>query len=160
MLDLPGAAGHAIAMRLLLVILAVVLLAVVGGAVYFRLVPMPAERWHVDPAEVEPPATSNYELRAGDDAPRVPLPVEAVAARLDSVARAEGAGLIAGDLAEGHATYVARTRIMGFPDAVSIRLHAEGDATRIDIFSRSRFGESDLGVNSARVARWIDAATP
>jgi uncharacterized protein (DUF1499 family) len=47
---------------------------------------------------------------------------------------------------------------LGFPDAMSIRLHAEGDMTRVEIFSRSRFGYSDMGVNAARVARWIDAA--
>jgi hypothetical protein len=147
-------------MRIALALLAVAALAVLGAAVYFRLAPMPPERWHVDPAAVERPAASNYELRTGDAAPRIPLPPDEVAARLDAVARGEGAASIAGDLAEGHATYVVRSRIMGFPDAVSIRLHAEGEGTRVDIFSRSRFGESDLGVNAARVARWIDAATP
>jgi hypothetical protein len=159
-LDLYGAAGHAGDMRILLAILAVVVLAVLGGAIYFRLAPMPPEVWHVDPATVEPPSTPNYALRRGEDAARIERPPEAVAARLDAVVRDEGAKLIAGDLTDGHATYVVRSRIMGFPDAISIRLHPEGEGTRIDIFSRSRFGQSDLGVNEARVARWIEAATP
>ncbi len=148
-------------MRIFLILAGLLVLALVASAVWFRLAPMPAERWHVDPAQAVPPSTPNYALRAGDEAPRIPRDPEAVATRLAAVAEADGARLIAGDLAgEGHATYVVRSRIMGFPDAVSIRLHPEGEGTRIDIFSRSRFGQSDLGVNAARVTRWIDAATP
>ena len=149
-----------LSMRILLLLFTAFVFAFAAGAIWFRLAPMPPGRWHVDPATATPPASPNYELRAGDDAPRIPRDVETVAARLAAVAEADGGRLIAGDLAEGHATYVVRSRIMGFPDAVSIRLHAEGEATRVDIFSRSRFGYSDLGVNAARVARWIDAATP
>jgi uncharacterized protein (DUF1499 family) len=52
-------------------------------------------------------------------------------------------------------TYVVRSRIMGFPDAVSIRLVPLADGTRVEVFSRSRYGYSDMGVNAARVARWI-----
>ena len=46
---------------------------------------------------------------------------------------------------------------MGFPDAISIRLMPEGAGTKLEIFSRSRYGYSDLGVNAARVAAWIAA---
>jgi hypothetical protein len=147
-------------MRILLLLAAILVAAIVAGAVWFRLAPMPAETWHVDPAEADPPRTPNFELRAGEAAPRIPRDMATLAARLDAVAEADGGRLIAGDLAQGHATYVVRSRIMGFPDAVSIRLHPEGEATRVEIFSRSRFGHSDMGVNAARVARWIDAATP
>ncbi|MDG4648477.1 DUF1499 domain-containing protein [Roseibacterium sp. SDUM158017] len=147
-------------MRIAILVLAVLAVAVLGAAVLFRLAPMPPERWHADPATATPPGTPNYALRAGDSAARIDSPPTTVAARLAAVAEADGATLIAGDLAQGHATYVARTRLMGFPDAVSIRLSPEGEGTRVEIFSRSRFGQSDLGVNAARVARWIDAATP
>jgi uncharacterized protein (DUF1499 family) len=81
-----------------------------------------------------------------------------VAARIDGIATEEGAQLIGGSPAEGHMTYVARSRIMGFPDAISIRLVPVGEGTRMEIFSRSRFGYSDMGVNAARVERWIAAA--
>jgi hypothetical protein len=149
-----------LAMRILLLLFTLLVFAVVAGAIWFRLAPMPPGLWHVDPAAVTPPRTPNFELRAGADAPRIPRDMASVAARLAAVAEADGGRLIAGDLADGHATYVVRSRLMGFPDAVSIRLHPDGEATRVDIFSRSRFGQSDLGVNAARVARWIDAATP
>jgi uncharacterized protein (DUF1499 family) len=81
-----------------------------------------------------------------------------MAARIDAIATAEGAEMIAGDLAEGHMTYVARSRLMGFPDAISVRLVPVGEGTRVEVYSRSRFGYSDMGVNAARVERWIAAA--
>lgn len=145
----------------LIVIAALAALAFAGTlavAVYARMVSMPAAVWHVDPAGVTPPRTPNYALRTGDDAPRLPGAPEDVAARFAAVAEAEGATLIGGSVEDLHMTYVQRSRIMGYPDAISLRFHAEGDATRIDVFSRARMGRSDFGVNAARVARWIDAA--
>ncbi|MBY6200603.1 DUF1499 domain-containing protein [Maritalea mobilis] len=147
-------------MRILLIIAALILIAIVAGAIYFRQVSMPAEDWHVEPSEVTPPSTPNYVLLVGDDAPRNGGSLSETAAILEQVAAADNATLIAGDLAEGHATYVVRTPLMGFPDAVSIRLVPEGDATRVEIFSRSRFGTSDLGANRARVTRWTEPLAP
>jgi hypothetical protein len=144
-------------MRIFLVVLALLAIAVVGAAVYFRSVAMPAETWHVDPASVTPPESPNYELRAGPDAPVFDLPQDVLATRIDAVATAEGADLIGGGLSEGHMTYVARSRLMGYPDAVSIRLTPVAQGTRMEIYSRARFGHSDMGVNAARVARWIEA---
>ena len=146
-------------MRLSLIALAIVVLAAIGAAVYFRTVPMPAETWHVDPASAAPPSTPNFERLVGADAPRFPGAPLDIMLRLDAAAKADGAERIGGDVAEGFVTYVVRSRIMGFPDAVSIRLHPEGETTRIDIFSRSRFGYSDMGVNASRVARWLAAAS-
>ena len=60
-------------------------------------------------------------------------------------------------LRDRDATYVARTPLMRFPDAVSIKLTPAGSGTRVAIFSRSRFGQSDFGTNRARVARIIAA---
>jgi uncharacterized protein (DUF1499 family) len=53
-------------------------------------------------------------------------------------------------------TYVVRSRVMGFPDYASVRVTGldEGTST-LAIFSRSRFGSSDLGVNKARVTNWL-----
>ena len=147
-------------MRILAVLVALILILAVSAAVYFRLVSMPVAVWHVDPAGAAPLDSPNFELRQGAEAPLIPAPIAEVAARLDAVAAEEGAQVIAGAASEGFVTYVARSRLMGYPDAISIRLTEDGDATRVDIFSRSRFGYSDMGVNAARVARWIDAATP
>lgn len=140
------------------ILIGLVLVAVIGAAVFFRTVSMPPEVWHVDPARVTPPASPNFELRTGPAAPVFDAEPAVMAARIDAIATAERAQMIAGDLAEGHMTYVARTRLMGFPDAVSVRLVPVEGGTRVEIYSRSRFGYSDMGVNAARVERWIAAA--
>ena len=145
-------------MRFVFVILALAALAVIGAAVYFRMVAMPPEVWHVEPSDATPPASPNFALLSGERAPVFDAPQDVMAARIDAIAAAEGAGMIAGDLAEGHMTYVARSRLMGFPDAVSVRLVPVAGGTRVEIYSRSRFGYSDMGVNAARVERWIAAA--
>src|SRR5436190_290006 len=51
---------------------------------------------------------------------------------------------------------VARTPIMGFREDVSIRVVADGDDSRVDIRSASRYFDSDLGSNAARVTKFID----
>src|SRR5215831_16611935 len=56
----------------------------------------------------------------------------------------------------GRIEAVARTPIMGFREDVSIRVVPDGDDSRVDIRSASRFFESDLGSNAARVTRFID----
>ncbi|NKX44852.1 DUF1499 domain-containing protein [Roseicyclus persicicus] len=145
-------------MRIALILLAVLAAATIGAAIWFRTVSMPAETWHVDPAAVTPPATPNFDLRVGERAPVFDATPDVMAARLDAIAAVEGAALIGGSLAEGHMTYIVRSRLMGYPDAVSIRLVPVGQGTRVEIFSRSRFGHSDIGVNAARVERWISTA--
>jgi uncharacterized protein (DUF1499 family) len=56
----------------------------------------------------------------------------------------------------GRIEAVARTPIMGFREDVSIRITADGDDSRVDIRSSSRYFEGDLGSNAARVQRLID----
>lgn len=129
--------------------------------VFFRSVSMPAAVWHVDPATATAPDKPNYDLRQGAAAPVINSALPDVAARLDAAAMADGAEVISGSARDGFVTYVVRSALMGYPDAISVRLTAEGEgSTRLEIFSRSRFGYSDMGVNAARVARWIEAVTP
>jgi hypothetical protein len=56
----------------------------------------------------------------------------------------------------GHIEAVARTPIMGFREDVSIRVTADGEDSRVDIRSSSRYFESDLGSNAARISKLID----
>src|ERR1700726_2506416 len=56
----------------------------------------------------------------------------------------------------GRIEAVARTPIMGFREDVSIRVTPDGDGSRVDIRSASRYFESDLGSNAARVTRLTD----
>jgi uncharacterized protein (DUF1499 family) len=51
---------------------------------------------------------------------------------------------------------VARVPWWGFRDDVAIRLVPHGSGTRVDIRSKSRVGEADLGMNARRIAAWLD----
>ncbi len=137
-------------MKITLLVLALLALFVLSVVLWVRLAPSDPARWHVDPATAPDPATPNF-ARAERV---VALPPHEVRARLDAIAAAEGATVLAED-ASG-VTYLARTRRMRYPDYVSIRLDDAGDGTtRLQAFSRSRFGRSDMGVNAARLNRWL-----
>src|SRR3974390_942379 len=56
----------------------------------------------------------------------------------------------------GRIEAVARTPIMGFREDVSIRVTPDGEDSRVDIRSASRYFEGDLGSNAARVRKLID----
>jgi uncharacterized protein (DUF1499 family) len=52
--------------------------------------------------------------------------------------------------------YVQRSALMGFPDTVVVRYieQSQGRST-LAMYSRSQLGRSDLGVNKARLERWL-----
>lgn len=146
--------------------IAVVVVAVAGAAVYFRTVPSAPDRWHVDPLVAEAPTTPNA-WRVGPapalgpepdvEAPVYDLSADALARKLDAMVMAEPRTERLAQSQDGlWVTYVQRSRVMGFPDYMSVRVIPRGeDAATLSIFSRSRYGQSDLGVNRARVENWL-----
>jgi uncharacterized protein (DUF1499 family) len=55
------------------------------------------------------------------------------------------------------ARYVQRTKIMRFPDTINVFFIDLGEGrSTIALYSRSQLGESDFGVNRARIQRWLD----
>src|ERR1700761_556699 len=56
----------------------------------------------------------------------------------------------------GRIEAAARSPIMGFREDVSIRVTPDGDDSRVDIRSSSRYFDSDLGSNAQRISRLID----
>jgi uncharacterized protein (DUF1499 family) len=56
----------------------------------------------------------------------------------------------------GRIEAIARTPIMGFREDVSIRVQPDGEDSRIDVRSASRYFDSDIGSNAARVNKFID----
>jgi uncharacterized protein (DUF1499 family) len=52
--------------------------------------------------------------------------------------------------------YIQRSALLGFPDTVVVRYidQPEGRST-LAMYSRSQLGRSDLGVNKARLERWL-----
>lgn len=138
------------------------LLGLAGLMLYIRLTPSDPELWHVDPRAVSKPDKPNHWLVrpvSGDaEPPQFTLPATELARIVDEVALAQPrVERIAGSVDAGHMTYVARTLWMGFPDYVSIRVHATGGGSSLVAFSRSRFGHSDMGVNRARLEAWLAA---
>lgn len=57
---------------------------------------------------------------------------------------------------DGRIEAIAQTLIMGFREDVSIRIKPDGEGSRVDIRSSSRYFEGDLGSNAARVSRLIE----
>jgi uncharacterized protein (DUF1499 family) len=60
-----------------------------------------------------------------------------------------------------HLTLVQRSALLRFPDYIDVAVQpapgGNGDGSTIAIYSRSRFGYSDLGVNRKRVEDWMAA---
>jgi Protein of unknown function (DUF1499) len=57
---------------------------------------------------------------------------------------------------DGRIEAIAYSSVLGFRDDVVVRVRAEPDGARIDVRSSSRYGESDFGVNAARIRRLIN----
>ena len=52
-------------------------------------------------------------------------------------------------------TFVQRSAIIGFPDYVSVRAVPVEGGSALIVYSRSRYGHGDFGVNHARVVAWL-----
>ena len=137
--------------------LIIVILLVVIGLVWIRVAPIDRDRWHVDPAEAEDPKRSGVRY-IGRQAPRYPADPETVLAAFDAIASEEPrTRLIEGDLDEGMLTYVARSKVFGFADFITVKAVSEGAVTKLSIVSRARVGArgNDWGVNAERLDRWL-----
>lgn len=117
---------------------------VVAFGLYVRLTPSSAARWHA-------PVEGGDALSAGGIRKVLPGQSGQLATLVAIIEKEPRTWLLAGSLAEGRLTFVTRSRLWGFPDYATVETRGED----LVIYSRLRFGRSDLGVNSARVARWI-----
>jgi uncharacterized protein (DUF1499 family) len=64
--------------------------------------------------------------------------------------------IVLADRATGRIEAVEQSKWWGFRDDVVIRLTATPTGTRVDVRSKSRVGESDLGANARRIAAYLD----
>lgn len=84
------------------------------------------------------------------DPDRLEAAVLAVAGRQPRTGRLEG------DNVERAYEFVQRTRLFGFPDYISVHVWPLPDGrSTLGIYSRSRYGWSDMGVNRRRVEAWL-----
>jgi len=118
-----------------------VVVAVVAGLAFVRLAPSDVARWHkpVGPAETTD--------GAGWSARVVPARAGLLSDLHQGMIALPRTELLAGAVGEGRLTYVTRSRWIGFPDYTTI----EQDGDVIKLYARLRFGQSDLGVNKARL---------
>ena len=141
------------------------LVAAATGCMMIRAAGHDPARWHVDPATAERTGKPNDYLVAPEGTTAAPVDrvlgvlgesPAAVMARLDAVARAAPrTEVVAGTPEELFVTYVQRSKWIGFPDYVSVKaVPVEGGGSLI-VWSRARYGYSDLGVNADRVERWL-----
>jgi hypothetical protein len=140
-------------------ILAFVLMA--GFLIWVRLAPSNPDLWHVDPLVASKPKTPNAFLLT-PDSPRRPAPefemsAAALAAAFDQRALSDDrVTRLAGGPEDLFVTYIARSKLLRYPDYVSVRFIPLGEnRATLAVFSRARFGYGDRGVNKARILRWL-----
>lgn len=75
--------------------------------------------------------------------------------RADRAAMALDWDIVARVPADGRLEAIATSPWFGFRDDIVVRIRAQGTGSRIDIRSKSRMGESDLGGNAERVRAFI-----
>lgn len=137
-------------MKLALIALLLLVLALV---LYVNFAPTREADWHVAPDDAPDPGDGGVKgSETFDAAPdRVFAAIEAVAADWPK------ARLIAGSAEEGILTYEVRSRVIGFPDYVTLKVSGDRAGSKLDYVSRLRFGRSDLGVNRQRMEAWLGA---
>ncbi len=143
-------------------ILVLSLLIIAGFLASIRLAPSDPDVWHADPQEAKKPRKPNaFILRPDSEkhpAPEFAMSAEALAQAFDDLVMSDaGVSRLAGAPKDLFVTYIARTRLIGYPDYVSVRfLDLGNDRATLAIFSRARFGYRDFGVNRKRVLGWLD----
>ena len=140
------------------------------GAFYVRAVTAhhdPAE-WHIDPLTVELPSSPNtyyvapqsmVESQVALEAPVYTAPAAIMAKAFnDFVITQPNTILLAGSVDELWMTYVQRTPTLKMPDYITVKfIDLEDGKSTIALYSRSRFGYGDMGVNKARAELWLQS---
>jgi uncharacterized protein (DUF1499 family) len=145
-------------------------LVLVIAAFYVRAVTAGSDpaQWHIDPLTAVRPSSPNTYLVAPQsmaaaqvdlEAPVYTAPAAVMAKALnDYVSTQPNTILLAGSPDSLWMTYVQRTPTLKMPDYISVRfIDLDGGTSTIAMYSRSRFGYGDMGVNKARVEHWLQA---
>ena len=149
--------------RFVKIALIIGVIAAVGTAIGMRSVADDPAMWHADPALTDRTGKPNDYLVAPSGLSKAEPDRETTVHQLspeellflfDAVARPSSA-VLAGSVRDGHITYVQRTALMGFPDYISVKAVEVGGGSALIIWSRSRFGYSDMGVNRKRIDGWL-----
>jgi uncharacterized protein (DUF1499 family) len=112
-----------------------------------------------DPAEYGGPAIAALQHQGYPALAPAQLAMPPAKAFELALATARGLGwtIVAAVPAEGRIEASERSFWFGFTDDIVLRIAAEGSGSRVDLRSVSRVGRSDLGVNAARIQRFVKA---
>lgn len=122
-----------------------VVIVLIAASAWARLAPSDPKYWHVFPHKPR-------DIDEAGGALRLVEAKEGDLERLDRIIRAEPrTTVLAGAVADGMVTYITRSAVFGFPDYTTVRQ----DGAELAIYGRLRMGYSDLGVNAARIDRWL-----
>ncbi len=132
------------------------LMIVISGLIYVRTAPHDSTALHVPPPMDAAPDGPVIKASGGVFVQVYDVPPADILETFNTVALAtKRTRILAGSINEGMITYVTRSRILGFPDYTTVQAVAEGQGSRVTIYARLRFGQSDFGVNSTRVRGWL-----
>jgi uncharacterized protein (DUF1499 family) len=141
-------------------------LVVVGFLAYVRMAPSNPEVWHADPFKASKFRKRNVFIQRPNEgkypSPEFDMDAVSLAKAFDDIVLATpGVELLAGAPDDLFVTYIARTKTIKYPDYISIKYIDLGDGrSTFAVFSRSRFGSSDLGVNRQRFQHWLTQLNP
>jgi uncharacterized protein (DUF1499 family) len=82
-------------------------------------------------------------------------PKEKVFEAAKAAVASTGMQLVDADAAQGRIEANQTSMLWGFTDDVVVRIVADGNATRVDVRSKSRVGRSDLGQNAKRIRTYL-----
>lgn len=157
-------------MRIMLAIIILGVLGTMGFLAYtVRTATHDPAIWHQDPRTVPPSDTPNdyriaiqalTEYPVNMEAPIYDINAATLALAFDEFVMGQPrVERVAGSPQEGWITYVQRTPQLLIPDYISVRFFdLEGEnigRSTIAIYSRSRYGYGDMGVNEKRAKAWL-----
>ena len=84
-----------------------------------------------------------------------PLSADAMFARAEKAARESGWDVVDANGSQLRIEAVDTTLLFGFKDDIVVRIRSDAAGSRLDVRSVSRVGHSDLGVNAARIRKYL-----
>lgn len=135
--------------------------------IVWLVIPKQNPKLLLDFKSIQLPTTPNYFLSCPKDycnvaaemqSPSFNIPAAELAKHLQQViSKQPRVTLLASNPEELQYTYLQRSKLMRYPDFINIKIIDLGNSqSSIAIFSQSKYGYSDLGVNAERVRAWIN----
>lgn len=140
--------------RIMILFLILLSAALLGVLSYIRFAPADIDGLHLDPATADLTDKPNeYRITSAvfDMTP------EKLIKTFDDLAMLQPrVKRLAGSVDDLMITYLQRSKTVGYPDYITVKATPAGaEQSQLVIFSRSRFGHSDLGVNKRRIDAWL-----